>query len=221
MPVKLLSDSMDATITDDDQLRIERVLAFWFKARELSAPQIDGRMDIWFGEHPAFDREIETEFLDEIERAAAGKLAHWARESHGRLALILLDQFRRNVYRNTAKAFDRDKLALKLCVEGAMERADQGLTPIERVFFYMPLQHAESRKIQAKSVDIYNRLATAVSPTFRETFETIAQFAELHRDIIDRFGRFPHRNRLLERSNTPEEEEFLSSDDSPSFGQGE
>lgn len=221
MAVKLLSESMDATITDDDQVRIERILAFWFKARELTAPQIDGRMDVWFGEDPEFDHEIEQMFESDVEAALAGKLTHWGTEPRGRLALILLlDQFPRNIHRNTAKAFDGDKLALKLCVEGAMERKDQGLTPIERVFFYMPLQHAESRKIQAKSVDVYNRLAEAVSPTLRETFETIAQFAELHRDIIESYGRFPHRNRLLNRSNSREEAEYLAGD-SPSFGQGE
>ncbi len=221
MPVKLLSESMDASITDDDQIHIERILAFWFKAKELSAPQIDGRMDVWFGEDPVFDRQIEAEFATLVERAADGKLDHWADDPRGRLALILLlDQFPRNIYRNTAKAFDKDKQALKLCVEGAMAKKDQGLTPIERVFFYMPLQHAESRRVQAKSVDIYNRLAAAVSPTLRETFETVAQFAELHHDIIERFGRFPHRNRVLNRANTAEEEEYLAGD-SPTFGQGE
>jgi uncharacterized protein (DUF924 family) len=83
----------------------------------------------------------------------------------------------------------------------------------------MPLQHTESRKAQEKAVDIFNRLAKAVSPTYRETFETMAQFAELHRDIIEQFGRFPHRNGLLGRENTPEEDEYLASD-SPDFGQG-
>jgi len=220
MAVKLLSESMDATITDDDQIRIDRILAFWFKAHELSAPQIDGRMDIWFGEDPVFDLEIAKEFSDEVEAASSGKLDHWAHKPHGRLALILLlDQFRRNIHRNSAEAFARDKVALKLCVEGAMEKKDAGLTPIQRVFFYMPLQHAESRKVQAKSVQIYRRLAEAVSPTYRETFETIAQFAELHRDIVERYGRFPHRNRLLNRKNTDDEDEFLASD-APTFGQG-
>jgi uncharacterized protein (DUF924 family) len=220
MAVKLLSESMEATITDDDQIRIDAILSFWFEERELSAPQIDGRMDIWFGEEPVFDHEISKEFSQEMELAADGKLDHWAKQSRGRLALILLlDQFRRNVFRSTAEAFSMDKQALKLCVEGAMEKADKGLTPIERVFFYMPLQHAESRKVQQKSCDIYNKLAEAVSPTYKETFETIAQFAELHRDIIERFGRFPHRNALLDRRNTADEEEFLSGD-SPGFGQG-
>lgn len=220
MAVKLLSESMEATITDDDQIRIDAVLAFWFEERELSAPQIDGRMDIWFGEDPVFDHQIKNEFAEEMDRAVEGKLDHWAKEPRGRLALILLlDQFRRNVFRNSAEAFSADKQALKLCVEGAMEKKDKGLSPIERVFFYMPLQHAESRKVQEKSCDLYNKLAEAVSPTYKETFETIAQFAELHRDIIERYGRFPHRNALLNRRNTPEEEEYLSGDN-PTFGQG-
>lgn len=220
MSVKLLSESMGATITDDDQLRIDAVLAFWFKEQALSAPQIDRRMDIWFGEDAAFDHEIQQEFADDVEKASEGKLDHWARKPEGRLALILLlDQFRRNIYRNSARAFEKDKVALKLCVEGAMEKKDQGLPPIQRAFFYMPLQHAESRKVQAKSVELFDKLAAAVSPTYQETFLTIAQFAELHRDIIDQFGRFPHRNKLLDRENTPEEEEYLAGD-SPDFGQG-
>lgn len=219
MSVKLLSESMDATITDEDQKRIERILSFWFKEHELTAPQIDGRMDIWFGEDPVFDSEIERKFARDVEQASSGDLDYWADQPRGRLALIiLLDQFRRNIYRGTAEAFAKDKAALKLCVEGAMQKKDKGLTPIQRVFFYMPLQHAESRKVQAKSVEIFQRLAKAVSPTYRETFETVAQFAELHHDIVQQFGRFPHRNKVLNRKNTPEEEEYLAGD-SPTFGQ--
>ena len=220
MAVKLLSESMDATITDDDQIRIDAILSFWFQEVELTAPQIDGRMDIWFGENLVFDLEITKEFGEDVERASAGKLDHWADEARGRLALILLlDQFRRNIYRNTPEAFAKDRAALKLCVEGAMEKKDKGLSPIHRAFFYMPLQHAESRKVQKKSCDIYNKLAGAVSPTYKETFETIVQFAELHADIVERFGRFPHRNVMLGRENTAEEDEYLSGD-TPGFGQG-
>ncbi len=220
MSVKLLSESVDATITDEDQLRIDAVLSFWFMETQLSAPQIDKRMDIWFGEDEVFDHECKKEFADDVALASAGKLNHWAHRPTGRLALILLlDQFRRNIYRNTAAAFEKDPVALKLCVEGAMQKKDRGLTPIQKAFFYMPLQHAESRKVQAKSVDLFERLAAAVSPTYRETFETIAQFAELHRDIVEQFGRFPHRNKLLGRENTPEEDEYLAGD-SPDFGQG-
>ncbi len=220
MSVKLLSESGDRTITDEDQLRIDAILDFWFREQELTAPKIDRRMDVWFGEDEVFDLECKKEFAVDVDLASEGKLDHWAHEPRGRLALILLlDQFRRNIFRNSAEAFSKDKAALKLCVEGAMEKKDQGLPPIQRAFFYMPLQHAESAKVQAKSVELFTRLAESVSPTYRETFETIAQFAELHRDIIDLFGRFPHRNILLNRPNTPEEDEYLSGD-TPNFGQG-
>jgi uncharacterized protein (DUF924 family) len=220
MSAKPLSESGNASITDDDQARIEAILKFWFMEQELSAPQIDNRMDTWFGEDAAFDHEIKTRFAEDVARASEGELSHWADEPRGRLALILLlDQFRRNIYRNTAQAFELDKLALKLCVEGAMEKKDKGLTSIQRAFFYMPLQHAESKRVQAKACELFNRLAEVVSPTYRETFSTMAQFAELHRDIIDQFGRFPHRNKLLGRENTKEEDEYLAGD-SPDFGQG-
>ena len=220
MAVKLLRESAGGTITDEDQARIDKILAFWFKEQELTAPQIDRRMDTWFGEDPIFDHEIEKEFGDDVELASKGQLDYWAAEPRGRLALILLiDQFRRNIHRNTEKAFSHDKLALKLCVEGAMEKKDASLTPVQRVFFYMPLQHAESSKVQAKSVALYNKLAESVSPTYRETFETVAHFAELHKDIIDQFGRFPHRNQLLGLENTPEENQYLAGD-APDFGQG-
>jgi len=211
---------MNATITDEDQLRIEEILAFWFKEHELSAPQIDHRMDIWFGEDEVFDHECKKMFSGDVDKASEGQLNHWASEPLGRLALILLlDQFRRNIYRGTANAFAMDKAALKLCIEGALEKMDKGLKPIQRAFFYMPLQHTESLKVQTKSVQIFGRLSEAVSATYRETFETIAQFAELHHDIVEQFGRFPHRNSLLNRENTPEEDEYLAGD-SPDFGQG-
>jgi len=210
---------MDATVTDDDQVRIEAILSFWFKEQALTAPQIDQRMEIWFSEDPVFDHEIEKEFSDDVARASDGALDHWANNPHGRLALIiLLDQFRRNIFRGTAKAFSMDRKALKLCVQGAMEKMDQALTPIQKVFFYMPLQHAESRKVQAKSLEIYRRLAETVSPTLRQTFIAVAEFAELHKDIIDQFGRYPHRNQLLNRENTPQEAEYLAGD-SQDFGQ--
>lgn len=220
MSVKLLSERLDSTITDEDQMRIDAILTFWFKEQQLSAPQIDRRMDVWFGEDELFDHEIRKEFADDVDRACDGELDHWATDPRGRLALILLiDQFRRNMHRGTAEAFIKDPLALKLCVEGAIAKQDQTLTPIQRVFFYMPLQHAESRKVQNRSVALFNKLASAVSTTYRETFATVAQFAELHRDIVEQFGRFPHRNKVLGRSNTPEEDAYLAGD-SPDFGQG-
>lgn len=201
----------------DDAIR--RIHDFWFSAAELDAPQIDSRMERWFGTDPALDTRIRDEFGDLVDQAIAGKLDHWAKTPEGRLALILLlDQFCRNIHRGTARAFAGDKRALKLCVEGSINNDYRCLTPVQRVFFFMPLQHAESLGVQDKSVRIYNALAEGVSDTLRETFLTFAQFAELHRDIVAQFGRFPHRNRHLGRANTSEEAAFLAAD-GPAFGQ--
>ena len=207
------------TITDADSCRIEAVLTFWFRGRALSAPRIERRMGAWFGEDPGFDLEIAREFKDDVAAASAGQCIHWANAPRGRLALILLlDQFRRNIYRGTAAAFARDQAALALCMAGILGNQDQDLAPIEQAFFYMPLQHAESRQAQTKSVALYARLAGTVAPACREIFEGIARFAELHARIIRTFGRFPHRNALLGRESTAEEIEYLAGD-APDFGQ--
>lgn len=201
------------------EAEIRRVLDFWFTGCENDRPKIDARMDRWFGDDPALDEEIREQFGDLVARASAGELDDWAETARGRLALIiLLDQFRRNIYRGRAEAYACDRQALKLCVEGTLARHYRQLSPEEQLFFFMPLQHAESRKVQAKAVSVYQALANSVSETLRETFLTAAQFAELHRDIIEEFGRFPHRNAVLGRPNTPEEEAYLAAD-APSFGQ--
>jgi uncharacterized protein (DUF924 family) len=197
---------------------ISQVLAFWFGADRNDRPTIDARMDRWFGSDPAFDAEIARRFGELVERASKGRLAGWAATARGRLALILLlDQFRRNIYRGRPEAFRRDAQALKLCVEGAMTGDYRTLDPFEQAFFFMPLQHAESLKVQERSVKIYSGLVAGVSDTLKATFATFAQFAELHRDIVATYGRFPHRNRILGRADTPSEREFLAA--GPTFGQ--
>jgi uncharacterized protein (DUF924 family) len=198
---------------------VKQVLDFWFSATELDAPQIDSRMERWFGGGTQIDAQIREEFGELVRRSLAGRLEGWAETAEGRLALIIvLDQFCRNIYRGTSKAFVGDRRALKLCVEGSIRGDYKALSPVQRVFFFMPLQHSEALNVQEKSVRIFNALAEGVSDTLRETFLTFAQFAELHRDIVARFGRFPHRNRHLGRRNTAEEEQFLATE-APSFGQ--
>ncbi len=202
--------------TDPD---IRRVLDFWFQPGTMDQPTIDSRMDRWFTSDAVTDAVIRTEFGPLVETASKGQLDAWSATPEGRLALILmLDQFRRNIYRGTAKSFSRDPYALRLCVEGAMQGDYKALNPFQQAFYFMPLQHAESLKIQARSVKIYEGLVTGVSDTLKATFATFAQFAELHHDIVDSFGRFPHRNKTLGRPNTPEEAEYLGAG-APAFGQ--
>ena len=129
----------------------------------------------------------------------------------GRLALILLlDQLPRNIHRASPAAFAQDAKARDLCLRGLSLGADKALSPLARVFFYLPLEHAESREQQARSVALFEALAAeqADGPA-RETFEGFADFARRHQVIIQRFGRFPHRNAILGRTSTPEEAEFL------------
>jgi len=198
---------------------ISRVLEFWFNAGQNDQPTIDARMDRWFGGDPAFDAEISGRFGELVERASRGELDGWADTGRGRLALIiLLDQFRRHIHRGTRAAFRRDAQALKLCVEGAMAGHYKTLDPFGQAFFFMPLQHAESLPVQERAVKIYAGLAASVSPTLQATLATFAQFAELHRDIIATYGRFPHRNQSLGRPDTDAEREFLAGD-GPALGQ--
>lgn len=202
-----------------DPADIQRVLEFWFTGSELDSPRVDSRMDRWFGTDEELDREIRDEFGDLVEQASNGELDPWGNSPEGRLALIiLLDQFRRNIYRGSADAFTKDEKALALCVEGEKAEMQKQLTPVQNLFFFMPMQHIESPDVQKKAVEIFSALADSVTDTMRETFLTCAQFAELHHDIVEEFGRFPHRNRILGRKNTPEEDAYLSGDN-PNFGQ--
>ena len=198
---------------------IERELQFWFQTEQQDALKIDSRMDRWFGNDEHLDQQIRDEFSSLVTQASSGELMDWTETARGRLALIiLLDQFRRNIFRGTADAYSRDKLALKICIEGIQRDHYRELGSEERIFFFMPLQHAESLKVQDKSVQVYNALAKRVSDTLKETFLTTAQFAELHRDIIAEYGRFPHRNAVLGRENTEAEAAFLAQG-ATSFGQ--
>ncbi len=189
----------------------EDILEFWFAGREQNELTVDARMKGWFGSDPAFDAEISERFCGLVEKALSGELDGWAHGPRGQLALILLlCQFPRHIHKNSKKAFRGDRRALKLCEQGVTSREYQQLSEIEQMFYFMPLQRIESIKIQQTSVKIFESLTRKVSDTLRDTFDTVCQFAELRHDIVAQFGRFPHRNKLLGRANTGEEEAFLS-----------
>ena len=191
--------------------QIQNVLDFWFATRALDEPTIDSRMERWFDDDDEFNAELAERFAELVESALSDELDEWAATPPGRLALILLlEQFPRRIYKGQDKAFRGDRKALRLCEEGVATDAYRKLTAIEQMFFFMPLQRAESIKVQQTSVKVFNSLASRVSATMRDTFETVAQFAELRRDIIQEFGRFPHRNAPLGRKNTGEENNYLT-----------
>jgi uncharacterized protein (DUF924 family) len=194
------------------------VREFWFGHERLTAETLSRRMRMWFSEdwpeeRERRDAEITTRFAKLFERAASGELDTWADGPRRRLSLIiLLDQFPRHMFRGTARAFACDDKALGLTLSGMQSAADAALDVRERMFFYMPLEHAERLEIQEESVVAFRRLLLEAPQPLREPFESALHFAQLHRDIIAQFGRFPHRNRALGRDSTPAEEAWLRAD---------
>lgn len=191
------------------------VREFWFGKLPLSPEQLARRMQIWFGDMSEAQREhmdaaIRDRFEPLIQEAAAGHLESWADGPRRRLSLILLlDQFPRNIYRGTARAFEHDEQALGLAISGMQSGADAALDPVERVFFYMPLQHSEVREVQDESVAAYRRLVLEAPEPLKPIFTGCVEYAERHRNVIERFGRFPHRNELLGRATTKAEADYL------------
>jgi uncharacterized protein (DUF924 family) len=189
------------------------------------AAELERRMELWFGGHATRERrvqqdaDIREQFSKLVERAANGALAGWADSPRRRLSLIiLLDQFPRNMFRGQARAFAYDQQALGLALSGMQSAADGALEALERMFFYMPLQHSEQLEVQDESVTAYRRLLTEAPEDLRDVCRNALDSAQEHLDIIRRFGRFPSRNRILGRVSTPEERAYLQGG-GESFGQ--
>ena len=190
--------------------RIEKILEFWFGTFPDAWSADASRQDMWFKNGAAYDSEIFSTFGADYIRAVEGELDSWSESPRGRLALIiLLDQFSRHIHRGSAEAFMQDEKAQKLCIEGISSGDDLNLHPVERSFFYMPLQHAEDLERQNLSVDAFKQLREDVPEQYRQSFEVTLEWAEKHRYVIERFGRFPELNEILGRESTTEEIAFI------------
>lgn len=169
----------------------QEILKFWFE--EITPDQ-------QFGKDESFDQKIRERFLASHQEAMRGELYLWRNSAQGRLAeIILLDQFSRNMFRDQPQAFASDAVALTLAQEAVLLGIDKQLAPQQRIFLYMPYMHSESAEIHKVAIVLFNQ------PGLEENL----RYELLHKTIIDRFGRFPHRNRILGRASTPEELEFL------------
>ena len=185
--------------------QVEAILNFWFGAPGDKSSEYGQLRKVWFKKDPIFDNMIRTRFLSDYERAAADQLTHWRQAPKSALALILLlDQFPRNLFRRHSRSFATDAQALATAQAAIAQQFDQPLLPVERLFLYLPFEHSENLAHQNQSVD-WVRLLADQHPDMESTLE----YAVRHRDIIARFGRFPHRNQILGRATTPEEAEFL------------
>ncbi|MFC4528874.1 DUF924 domain-containing protein [Dyella halodurans] len=178
------------------------VLDFWFDAIAQA---------LWFDNDPAFDARIRHRFGVVLEAAARGELDDWAATPGGWLALlIVLDQFSRNIHRRDARAWAADPKAQAIALAGIATGDDLRLSPLQRLFAYLPLEHAEDSALQRRSVELFEQLLAQSPATERVRYEDYLDYARRHRDVIDRFGRFPHRNAALGRTSTPEESAYLS-----------
>jgi uncharacterized protein (DUF924 family) len=187
------------------------VLDFWFEPSG-SATEIAGRQrKLWFGKSAANDQAVTELFSAYLAAATAGELDPWIHTPRGRLALVIvLDQFPHHIYRDQPQAFATDPQALTMSLDALAATEDQQLAPIERVFLYLPLEHAESNEMQELSVSLYEKLAREASTEERALFDNFLDYARQHQDVVARFGRFPHRNDILGRSSTADEIAFLN-----------
>jgi uncharacterized protein (DUF924 family) len=174
------------------------VLQFWFGAD-------DALREVWFRKDPAFDDEIRSRFGALVERALTGALDDWAVERDGALArIVVLDQFTRNIFRDTPRAFAGDAQALAGARAMVARGDDLTLPPLRRVFVYLPFEHAEDRAMQRESLRLFAALLREHAST-----ATFDDYARRHAEVIERFGRFPHRNAVLGRVSTADEAAFL------------
>lgn len=190
--------------------RIHELLKFWFGDAGYADLPASNRTNLWFGDNNKVKLQLIQLFGQDFEEAKAGVLDHWAKTARGKLALIiLLDQFPRYIYRDTPEAFAFDAKAQILCLEGLQEKADHALTLIERIFFYMPLVHAEKIDLQEHSIKLYQDLTSLSFSETTQLYQLFLAYAYAHFRVIQEFGRFPQRNAALGRASTNQELAFL------------
>ena len=195
-----------------------KIREFWFGKLPLAPGDLAERMKLWFGQDVSpekqqdWDDSIRAQFEPLVQQAMEGKLLAWADGPRKLMSLILLlDQFPRNIYRNTSRMYAGDEQALALALAGMNSGADAALDPVERLFFYLPLQHSEAQDVQDEAVAAYRRLVMEAPQGLKGIFESNLDYAERHRKVIHRFGRFPHRNRILGRLSTADEISYMKS----------
>ena len=187
-----------------------QVVTFWFGDLSETGRASSTHESRWWSKDSAFDQEIRDRFLGTYKNVVSRSLEGWLTEPKSRLAyIIVLDQFSRNMFRNTAEMYAADEQAQQAVLSGLEQEVERNYACDERAFFYMPLMHAEQLTLQNRCVELFGQLRQESHASNRQYLDRVYGFAVQHRDIVERFGRFPHRNELLGRDSTPVEVEFL------------
>jgi uncharacterized protein (DUF924 family) len=193
------------------QETIDSILTFWFGNGSTAEEICAEKKALWWAKDEETDREITSRFRDVVQAVHEGRLDHWRETPKGLLAsIICCDQFPRNMYRGTPRAFEFDPVALGMAEQILATGDHLELSPIQRVFAYLPFEHSEDPASQDKAVRLFADLVGEVDASEREIFTGFLDFARRHEEIIARFGRFPHRNVILGRESSDEETEFLT-----------
>lgn len=188
---------------------IDKILEFWFGRLE-EGFTMENRGKLWYVGGKGVDDGIKKKFGNLVEKATKRELDSWKETAKGRLALIiLLDQFTRNIYRKTQEAFASDSYAQELCKQGLQIGQDKELLFIHRLFFYHPLEHSENLEDQELCVKLFQEVMEEVPEEYKKRVKSFLDYAKQHRSIIKQFGRFPHRNEILERESTKQEIKYL------------
>ena len=189
----------------------EPILRFWFGSDPADPVAVQAKHPLWFTADPALAAEIRRLFGDAWTAAARGGLDDWTAEPRGALALvILLDQFSRNLERGRPLAFANDARSLATAIALLDRGDDRRLLPAERSCIYLPFEHAEDLALQRRSVELFSGLVEDAGPTWTWLTDDALRWARMHYEIVERFGRFPHRNHVLGRVSTPEEARYLA-----------
>lgn len=196
----------------DERALCDEILSFWFRD-DLDEAGMEAASARWFGRDDTFDAEIARRFGSLPERARAGELDDWRSSAVSALALVLtLDQLPRNLHRDNADAYRYDGLALEVALAAIEAGFDEIVEPLQATFFYLPLEHAEDLALQDRCVALFERLRIRCAPGLRKHVSQYHGYAVRHRNVILRFGRFPHRNAPLQRSSTEKERAYLAGD---------
>jgi uncharacterized protein (DUF924 family) len=190
---------------------VDALLDFWFGDDPDDAALAEAKASLWWGGKAETDTDIDDRFRLVADLAVTDTIDHWIGFPRGRLALILaLDQLPRAIHRGTPRAFAQDAKARSVARGGLESGVFRLLRPVEQLFAYLPFEHSENLEDQDLAVELIGRLATQVRPEWKSTFDGFLDYAERHRDVIRRFGRFPHRNAILGRTSTDDEVAYLS-----------